>query len=781
MNGTAQVTWRECTVHAAILVVVLVVLFPATFLHGEVLLPGGLLFDHPPWSAYDADEVRPARNEVTLEAFLLFHTYYAVTARAIDEGDWPLWNPLEFGGIPLLAGYQAAVFYPPRILHAFLDLCEATTLFVLLKIWLCGMTAYLCARYFRLGVAASRFASLGWMLSGYTLVWAYWADPDVGAWLPVMLMAAEMLIDGRYRRGFFAMAFAAVMALLAGHPESAFTMSLGVGAYLFLRLVLDRAWGRRLLAPMGIAGAAWVLALLVCAVQLLPFVEYLPLSQAMVERPAGNAVEQAIWGPGAVAFWVPRFFGANPDGTLWVNEIENFNFVGMIYPGIAVMLALPLVFVRGRRNSLHRRRLLALGLPCILSLLLAFDAPGIRVLHTLPVFSATWGCWYMTFPMFCLVLIAAMGIQQWFSQRRRFREGVVVLPGVLLGCGVVGFFFWLNKGLIDAHGVGVYVQRQLALATLFALACLACLVGQFGSRRLPVLAHLLGVVLAFDLIVAADGLHDSAAKDHVLFETDLTRCLQEATPQPRINATSARIPTGLLQAYGIEQQMGYDGILPERMFTFFGRMSGDTWNPAEPVCATDIYLHDPDEEPTFPIDDARFVPVGSEDGIDIYRNDAALPRAFLVGRIETVPNEDALFDFMRHPEFDPSRMVVTDRPPSGPIPHSLAAQLGNARVLRRSATRVILDVDSAEDAALVLSDAFYPGWRAWVGTDEVNIWPAYHAFRGILVPAGHHRVEFRYDPLSFRIGLWTSTAALCLSAAFALLLLMKAGRRRDAD
>ena len=38
--------------------------------------------------------------------------------------------------------------------------------------------------------------------------------------------------------------------------------------------------------------------------------------------------------------------------------------------------------------------------------------------------------------------------------------------------------------------------------------------------------------------------------------------------------------------------------------------------------------------------------------------------------------------------------------------------------------------------------------------------------RGLFLPAGRHAVEFRYDPLSFKIGLIVSLASLILGVGF---------------
>ncbi len=70
---------------------------------------------------------------------------------------------------------------------------------------------------------------------------------------------------------------------------------------------------------------------------------------------------------------------------------------------------------------------------------------------------------------------------------------------------------------------------------------------------------------------------------------------------------------------------------------------------------------------------------------------------------------------------------------------------------------------------LVLSDNWYPGWKATVDGRDADVERVDYLFRGVRLGAGTHTVEFRYEPLSFRIGWIVSLIALLgLVAAVAL-------------
>jgi len=87
------------------------------------------------------------------------------------------------------------------------------------------------------------------------------------------------------------------------------------------------------------------------------------------------------------------------------------------------------------------------------------------------------------------------------------------------------------------------------------------------------------------------------------------------------------------------------------------------------------------------------------------------------------------------------------------------------RVLTYENNRIILEVDTPEAAFLFMSEAYYPGWQAYVDGKQEEIVRASYVFRAIPLGPGSHRVEVVFEPLSFKIGL-----SLSLLTVFLLLL-----------
>ena len=77
------------------------------------------------------------------------------------------------------------------------------------------------------------------------------------------------------------------------------------------------------------------------------------------------------------------------------------------------------------------------------------------------------------------------------------------------------------------------------------------------------------------------------------------------------------------------------------------------------------------------------------------------------------------------------------------------APAGNSvRIIRYTDNAVTLDVDAPTAGVVVLHDVSYPGWTARVDGAAKPVLRADLLFRGVEVPAGHHTVEFAFQPFS---------------------------------
>ena len=81
------------------------------------------------------------------------------------------------------------------------------------------------------------------------------------------------------------------------------------------------------------------------------------------------------------------------------------------------------------------------------------------------------------------------------------------------------------------------------------------------------------------------------------------------------------------------------------------------------------------------------------------------------------------------------------------------------------------------DGWIVVSTTAWKGWRAYVDGRRVETRFANHAFLGIFVPKGNHRVTLDYLPASFTQGRNLSLATLAVIAAAFFYRIARACRR----
>jgi hypothetical protein len=148
--------------------------------------------------------------------------------------------------------------------------------------------------------------------------------------------------------------------------------------------------------------------------------------------------------------------------------------------------------------------------------------------------------------------------------------------------------------------------------------------------------------------------------------------------------------------------------------------------------------------------------------VKIYQNLDVLPRAFVVHRARVIEEDEAAVAAMRDESFRPKQEAILSEPPPGWGAKSRQANLNSDQVtiISYKPERVIIEADLASEGYLILTDTYYPGWRACVDGEELSIIRANLLFRAISLSAGQHRVEFSYEPASLRTGAAVSSATL---------------------
>jgi hypothetical protein len=152
---------------------------------------------------------------------------------------------------------------------------------------------------------------------------------------------------------------------------------------------------------------------------------------------------------------------------------------------------------------------------------------------------------------------------------------------------------------------------------------------------------------------------------------------------------------------------------------------------------------------------------GGKEAASVYENLQALPRAWLVHRVQVEPDAATRISRLRDPSFDRAGTAILSEG-SGVRGQGSGVRCQGLGVSAPSEDSVTITSYKAEDVRistrsnqaglLILSDLAFPGWEASVDGQPWQIITADHALRAVYVPAGEHAVRFMYAPASFRLG-----------------------------
>jgi uncharacterized membrane protein YfhO len=152
--------------------------------------------------------------------------------------------------------------------------------------------------------------------------------------------------------------------------------------------------------------------------------------------------------------------------------------------------------------------------------------------------------------------------------------------------------------------------------------------------------------------------------------------------------------------------------------------------------------------------------------VRIYRNQAALPRAFIVHQARIVDTGEDALTLLLHGQVDLRHEVVLEaenwkphrRGKGSPGPPEQTVQQ-TVQIVHYSAHQVDVEAQLAQPGILVLSDTYFPGWKAIVDGQETPMYRANYILRAVPLDLGRHSISFVYDPWSFQLGLGLSGLA----------------------
>ncbi len=199
----------------------------------------------------------------------------------------------------------------------------------------------------------------------------------------------------------------------------------------------------------------------------------------------------------------------------------------------------------------------------------------------------------------------------------------------------------------------------------------------------------------------------------------------------------------------IEDFYGYSGIKPRAYQDIM-----DVVGPANPVLwrMLNVKYIVVDKPTMMP----GFTPVLTSETASVYKNESALPRAYLVDKIEKkTPIE--MLNVFKEGTLDPKQLAYVEENINVDVPDSTSSSMIKAY----SEGKTIVEVNTTGNNFLFFGNTYHPGWKATIDGNETKVYKTNHGFMGIVVPDGKHSVEFNFAPESFFI---SKNIALVLSS-----------------
>jgi hypothetical protein len=345
---------------------------------------------------------------------------------------------------------------------------------------------------------------------------------------------------------------------------------------------------------------------------------------------------------------------------------------------------------------------------------------------------------------FALAALAGFGLQRVLSDEVTQAWRWMAAFGGLSSAGV-----WMAYRSVDVemrHAANVW----LGVGIFVALLAAAWLLITLRSLR-KYTAALAVLVVAIDLI--AHGAWVEVDWDDPVRGFEHPQAVEFLRAQggpTRMDVDTGAWAPDAAAVWGLEDIGGVSNPLGlARYQTYVGSM-GSRGSPRYDFLGAQWIIAEKDRPPAA---DPDIVPVFNEDAnVDVWLNTAAMPRINLMYAATVVLDGDAAFAAILAPGFDPRATVVIEAdPPALNATNTGASNLFYASYAPEAYTII---AQTTSPAYLVLSEVWYPGWRAWVDGVEVPIHRANFAFRAVaLTEPGEHRVEMRFEPLSWQAGL----------------------------
>ncbi len=740
----------------------LVLVFFYPVFQGKVISQTDYLNFISPWDAVKSELLTEPSNPHIQDQSTEFLPFFMEAKRQFVAGDFPLWNPYIFAGNPLWANTQSALLFPLNLFHYVLEPPLGFTVSSLLKLFFGCFFTYVFIRKLKLSHYPALLSGVAFGFCAFSVFWLNHPHINVVCLIPLSFYMVERLLENRHARNISLYALVVALTLIAGHVEIAFLTAAGCGLYYLTRLIQLKKLHIKALLSFFVV---YIFGLLLAAILVFPFIEFLFNTDIWSER---DAIKQLhIPAAGLINLLMGEFFIFNG----WHQNQIGFHafspYVGLV--------CLPLALYAMSANF---KQTLPFLLLTLISLAVAFGInPFYILVKSLPLFNHLPLFYFSVLAGFGTAILAAMGLHHALKNKPKSRDMIVLLITSMVVYVAIKWL-WQPGGLTpflnsaDDLMSAVYAYADKVLLALVVVMTLMLLANRFKKA----------VPLLLIMLVFADLFQQGHQWNPVV---DMAQALPHEKPPALVYLDAQQAPyrtvgydyilkpsTNILAQ--IHDIRGYDVPVIDRYHQFFNQ----ALKGKDAFWYYDFKSFDPSILPFLNILNVRYllskkdlstklpahVGLVYDDEIKIYKNDQAKGLAYLVTQSIWVDSaEQALEQVISH-KLELNELVVLEgEQPTSPLNELKSNTTDNKQSIEYNtikANQVVMQVATKQNAWLVFSQNYYPGWQARVNGEKTEIFAANYVLQAIKIPAGSHTVTFTYEPFSFTLGWLVSLSSL---------------------
>lgn len=665
--------------------------------------------NEPLVSVADRAGVYEVSAPIASDVYAQFVPWYDAVRYSLAHHQWPLWNPFEFCGDILAPAVQSAPYHPLHIAGLLLPLPDALTFIAAMLLFLAASSMFLFVRPLVATDLAALTGAAAWMFAPHVARFAGTAYALSLATMPLVLLGARRLATRPTMRNAALLAFALVLTVFAGHPETLLHIVVVATAYFFVEL--DREQWQR---AVTLAFAAGIASLLITAIAIVPFFDAMTQTEEYAHRVAGGQHAAPF-----VAAMESALAAVLPGGAVYLGSI-------------ALMLAA--VALMRRRGSTEA----FFTIVFVIGLLAGVRAPVVtHVLARIPIFSIAANEHLVWSAALAIAVLAAFGADA-ITPRK---ASIIAIP----------------------IAAAAFLTMDDSLALLRVIAPMILLIAALLVR-----SHRWATAIALALLLVQRGGETVSFRTSVprrAFYPDFPGIELLRGDEPfRVVGQQSILTPNTATHYRLEDPRGYQAMTLGRyadLLTAWSRRTG-TWSnvvskldsPLLSLMNVRYALSVPNE----PLPDG-WRTLGRFDGYNVAENLRVLPRAFVPARVhggvtrsEAVDYVRGWTDFAGDAWIESGSRGVTDNGPG--VVH-----------VRTVGTRLDMNASMTNPGWIVVSQSAWRGWRATVDGVPTPVVPADAAFIAFHAPAGEHHIKLVFRPMSFEVGAMISASALLALAA----------------